>query len=213
MYASVADVRAEGITIATASDARIEAALVEAMALVDAVTGWFFEPRVLTLRMDGRGTPTIEPPVPPIRLDAITVDGEGALSIAPDDLIVVGAPVTTPFAEPRLALRHGRRFPKGVANVTASGLWGYTEPDGSPAGRTPPAIRTVTMQLALRALPTLADQDARESARLRWRIAEERTRDQMYRLHPPALSTFLTGEPDIDLILHRYRRPTGLGAA
>jgi hypothetical protein len=213
MYATVAELRAEGVVPTTASDARVDALLAEAGAFVDSVTGWFFEPRSLTVRMDGRGHPTLEPPFPPIRVDALAADHEGALSTAPADLVVEGSPVAPCFSGPRLTLRHGRRFPKGVANVTATGLWGYTEADGTLTGRTPAAIRTVTMQLVLRALPLLANVDAWESARHRWRLSEERTRDQSYRLNPATLSTFVTGDPDIDLVLMHYRRPAGLGAA
>ncbi len=213
MYASVAELRAEGVGEKTATDARLEAALADASAFVDAATGWFFEPRALTLRLDGRGHPTIEPPVPPIRVEALEVEYEGALSIAPADLVVEGAPVAAGFAGPRLTLRHGRRFPRGVGNVAVLGLWGYTEADGTPTGRTPAPIRLVTMRLAMRALPPLADVEAWEGAQRRWRLAEERTRDQSYRLHPPALATYLTGDPEIDLILLRYRKPQALGAA
>ncbi len=213
MYATVSDLRAEGVAPTTASDARLEALVADAGAFVESVTGWFFEPRSLTLRMDGRGHRTVEPAVPPIRIDALAVEYEGALSTAPEDLVVEGSPVPPGFAGPRLTLRHGRRFPKGVSNVTATGLWGYTEADGTPTGRTPAAIRTVTMQLVLRALPLLTNEEAWESARRRWRLSEERTRDQSYRLSPPTFSTFITGDPDIDLVLLRYRRPAGLGAA
>ena len=213
MYATVSELRAEGVTPTNASDARLEALLADAGAFVDSVTGWFFEARSLTLRMDGRGRPSLEPPFPPIRIDALSVEYQGAVSTAPEDLVVDGSPVAPGFSGPRLTLRHGRRFPKGVANVTASGLWGYTEADGTVRGRTPAAIRTVTMQLVLRALPVLTDGDAWESARHRWRLSEERTRDQSYRLNPPTFSTFVTGDPDLDLVLLRYRRPAGLGAA
>ena len=52
MYATVADLRAEGVAPTTASDARLEALVGDAGAYVDSVTGWFFEPRSLTLRFD-----------------------------------------------------------------------------------------------------------------------------------------------------------------
>lgn len=211
MYASVADLRAEGVTPAAASDARLEALLNEASAFIDQVTGWFFEPRALTLRLDGRGAPTIEPPVPILRLDALLLD-DASLSLAPDDLVVVGAPVAPGFDAPRFTLRRGRVFPSGAGNVTAVGVWGYTEPDGTPFGRTPLAIRRVAMQLALRALPKLADADG--STTSAWRVVEERTRDQSYRLAAPlGLGVVFTGDPEIDQILARYRRPPGLGAA
>ena len=48
-----ADLRAEGVTAAEASDARLELLLAEASRLIDRVTGWFFEPRLLTLRLRG----------------------------------------------------------------------------------------------------------------------------------------------------------------
>ena len=94
-----------------------------------------------------------------------------------------------------------------------SGLWGYTEPDGTPEGRTPPAIRRACMLLVLRWLSPLGDEDAAGDARNRWRIVEERTRDQSYKLAPVRGSGAFTGDPEIDAILARNRRPLGLGAA
>ena len=210
MYATLTDLRAEGVGETQAGDARLEALLAEATAFIDAACGWWFEPREAVLRLDGRGTPTIEPPVPPIRLDALRL-GSTALSIAPAHLVVVGAPVAPGFDGPRFTRRHGAVFPRGRGNVEALGLWGYTEADGTQDGRTPLAIRRVALTLVLRWLAPLAGPDA-DDARHRWRVIEERTRDQSYKLAPGA-SGPLTGDPDIDGVLLRYRRPAGLGAA
>lgn len=211
MYASVADLRAEGVTPAAANDARLEALLGEASAFIDHVTGWFFEPRALTLRLDGRDTPTIQPPAPALRLDALLLDG-ARLSLDPDDLVIVGGPVAPGFDAPRITLRRGRVFARGAGNVEASGVWGYTEADGTPLGRTPLAIRRVAMQVAVRMLAKIADADG--SSASAWRLIEERTRDQSYRLAAPVgLGVLFTGDPEIDQILARYRRPPGLGAA
>ncbi len=211
MYASVADLRAEGVTPAVASDARLEALLTEASAFIEQVTGWFFEPRALTLRLDGRDTPSIEPPVPVLRLDALLVD-DATLSLDADDLLVVGAPVAPGFDAPRFTLRRGRVFARGAGNVEAVGIWGYTEPDGTPFGRTPLAIRRVAMQLAVRMLTKVGDADGASTAA--WRLIEERTRDQSYRLAAPlGLGVVFTGDPEIDQVVARYRRPPGLGAA
>ncbi|WP_223643796.1 hypothetical protein [Corallococcus sp. EGB] len=213
MYASVVDLRAEGVTAAEASDARLELQLDEASRLIDRVTGWFFEPRLLTLRLSGRGAPSIELPVPPIRLDRLVL-GTTELPLDSSQLLVVGAPIQSGFDGPRLTRRHGRTFPRGHGNVVAEGLWGFTEDDGTPTGRTPPAIRRATMLLVLRSLAPLAD-DASFEARSRWRIIEERTRDQSYKLDPAkaASSASLTGDPEIDALLALYVRPTPLGAA
>jgi len=211
VYASVADLRNEGVSVAQASDARLVALIDEAGRAIDSFTGWFFEPRTLTLRLDGRGTPSIEPPVPPIELTQLLVGGS-VLSLSPDDLVVVGAPVQPGFDAPRITRTRRRVFPKGTGNVEAAGVWGYTEDDGTAQGRTPIEIRRACMLLVLRWLSPLGMDDS--EARNRWRIIEERTRDQSYKLDrvSGAGSTF-TGDPDIDSIVARYRRPPGLGAA
>ena len=212
MYATVDDLRAEGVTAAQATDERLASLIEEATATIDRITGWFFEPRTLTLRMDGRGAPSLEPPVPSIELDRLAIDAV-ELSLAPDDLVVVGAPVAPGFDAPRLTLTRCRVFPKGRGNVTGDGLWGYTEDDGTPHGRTPLEIRRACMLLVLRSLPLLGDGDSSGEARSRWRLIEERTRDQSYRLDPDSRTALFTGDPEVDAILVRYRRPSGLGAA
>ena len=210
MYATVADLRAEGVTVAQADDARLEALIDAATAEIDRVTGWFFEPRALTLALDGRGAPSLEMPAPPIRLDRVAIDGAD-ISLSADELIVVGAPVEPGFDAPRLTRRFGR-FPRGHGNVVALGLFGYTEPDGTAEGRTPAAIRRACILLVLRWLHPLAD-DGGFDARNRWRIIEERTRDQSYKLDRPGSGGGPTGDPELDAILLRYRRPAPMGAA
>jgi hypothetical protein len=201
------------VTAAESSDARLELLIAEASSLIDRVTGWFFEPRLLTLRLSGRDARTIELPVPPIRVDRLVLDS-AELSLDPSELLVVGAPIRPGFDGPRLTRRRACVFPRGHGNVVAEGLWGFTEDDGTPTGRTPPAIRRATMLLVLRSMAPLAD-DASFEARSRWRIIEERTRDQSYKLESTKASTAaaLTGDPEVDALLSLYVRPTAMGAA
>lgn len=212
MYASIADLRAEGVTETAATDARLLALIDAATRTIDRVAGWFFEPRTLTLRLDGRNTPSLEPPVPPIRITRLALDGRD-LSLASEDLVVVGAPVGTRFTAPRLTRTHRRVFRHGEGNVIAEGQWGFTEEDGTVEGRTPLAIRRAAMLLVLRDLAPLTD-DASFEARQRARLVEEHTRDQSYRLDGPLKSpVLLVGDPEIDTLLAEYVRPRGLGAA
>lgn len=210
MYATVADLRAEGVTEAMAPDVRLLALIDEAGRAIDRVTGWFFEPRSATLVLDGRGAPSLEPPVPPIRLDRLEI-GRMAVGL-PDEVVVVGAPIGPGFDAPRITLRGERVFPRATGNVEAEGLWGYTESDGTPEGRTPLEIRRACMLFVLRLLHPLAG-SASTDARNRWRIIEERTRDQSYRLDGVRETGPFTGDPELDSILARYRRPLGMGAA
>jgi hypothetical protein len=69
------------------------------------------------------------------------------------------------------------------------------------------------MLLALRWMPPVSDLDSSQDAQFRWRIIEERTRDQSYKLDKPGTHTVLTGDPYIDALLLDYRRPPGMGAA
>jgi hypothetical protein len=69
------------------------------------------------------------------------------------------------------------------------------------------------MLLALRSLPLLGDGDSSDEARSRWRLIEERTRDQSYKLDRDSRTAMFTGDSEVDAILARYRRPPGLGAA
>ena len=209
MYASAQDLRDEGVTSGEASDARLIALIAEATETIDGVTGWFFEPRVRSLRVDGRGARSIELPWVPLELDRVVVDEE---DVAHGDFRWWGAPVEPGFSGARVELRSGV-FPRGEMNVSLHGTWGYTEADGSRLGRTPLAIRRACMLLVMRALPKLSDRDLAEDARNRWRLVEERTRDQSYSLSKPARSAERTGDPEVDMILSRYARPLSLGAA
>ena len=218
MYATVAEMRAEGVSEDVASDARLELALDEASKTIDRVTGWFFEPRHETVRLSGRGAATVELPFPPIELEHVRVGGgfwmpAHDIPLTPDLIWVVGAPIRADFDAPRITLRFGYAFPLGQGNIEVVGVFGYTEADGTPRGRTPLAIKRAAMILALRSIPVVADVEAREDNRRRPRLIEERTRDQSYRLAPPVPGATLTGEPEVDDILARYRRPLGLGAA
>jgi hypothetical protein len=209
MYATAQDLRDEGVTAAEVSDARLIALIAEATDTIDRVTGWFFEPRVRALRLDGRGTPNLSVPWVPIIIDRVSIDDE-VLDDA--DVRWAGAPVEPGFVEPRVELGSGR-FPRGESNVKLQGTWGYTEPDGSRLGRTPLAIRRACMLLVMRTLPKLADSDLVGDARSAWRIIEQRTRDQSFSLSKPVQRADFTGDPEVDMILSRYARPLTLGAA
>jgi hypothetical protein len=102
---------------------------------------------------------------------------------------------------------------RGTQNVVVDGLFGFTDPDGSPVGRTPDLIRHVTKLLVLRELPLMADVASREERQQRWRIVSERTRDQSYDLDPLRFQGGLTGDPALDAVLVAYQRPPHLGSA
>lgn len=211
MYASVADLRGEGVTSTEASDERLLVLIEEATQFIDRITGWCFEPRTMSLRLNGRGSGVLELPAPPIRLTRLTIN-EIELSISPEDVVAFGAPVPSYFDGPRLVLMRGV-FPRGRANVLVEGRFGYTEYDGTPEGRTPLAIRHACMLLVLRNLAPLTSEASAE-ARSRSRVIEERTRDQSYKLASVEdRAAAFTGDPEIDALLGPYARHSALGGA
>ncbi len=103
-------------------------------------------------------------------------------------------------------------FPAGVQNVTVRGVWGYTDFDGSPLGKTPDLIAHASKLLTMRELPGMANIAERDDARNRHRITSERTRDQSYTRSADPETPF-TGDRAIDDILLLYRAPLRLGSA
>jgi len=205
MYATVADIRAEGVSVDSASDDRVTESIQNAMASIERATGWFFEPRHAIFALSGRGNATLEVPVPPIRLANIVIDSN---LYSPKDFSFA-PPAASGFHVPMVMYRAGT-FPKGRENVWLDGHWGYTiATKDAPDGDTPRDIRRATVLLALQYLPQLADP---YSVRAPWRLVEERTRDQSYRMESVGDGP-LTGNPEVDAILLAYRKPISIGAA
>ena len=231
-YATIAEVRAEGVPDTVASDARVQRALDLATADIDRYCGWFFESRSLVETLDGRGVQTLEPRFPPITINEITLNGT-ALDLDPSKLEIVGSPLFPgDFIAPRLTRLpdyentaqwyYGRTvspvWTRGHANVVIDADWGYLEHDGTPTGRTPLAINQACLMIALRYIPELADSASQATVLEGHRLLSEKTEDQSYTLAPRSADAEeagapYTGDPNIDRILAQYTRPGGMAAA
>lgn len=212
-YALVSELRDEGVTIQQVSDARLVRLIDEASRYVDRVTRRFFEPRQMTLVLDGRGGRELGLNHPIVALESVaTIDATGAVIpvdlaavrvynrhltaglLSPDDRdaprleMVLDTPmlVGAPgYYYPSEVYCSGS-FPRGTQNVQVTGVFGYTDPDDArgSAGDTPAAIREAVKLLVMRRLPKLSDSDGRFEATQRHRIVSERTREQQYQLAP-----------------------------
>ena len=241
-YAHVSDLRAEGVTAADANDARLVRLIRLASRYVDRSTGRFFEPRPMTLTLDGSGGRALLLGQSIIAVREVTIAVAmpaevGEMPVLPSFFRVYNRHLTQGLLDPddrenpRLEFFHEsdlfgvQTLPaaslglgslvwlRGPQNVVVDGLFGYTDPDGSAVGETPELIRHVTKLLALRELPAMADLSRREEAQRRWRIVSERTRDQGYNLEPLRFQGAFSGDPEIDAILVAYQRPPQLGGA
>ena len=121
------------------------------------------------------------------------------------------------FVAPRNGLLTPSYFPRGVQNVSLKGVFGYTDYDGGAVGVTPSLIRHLTILLTVQMVPKAGDTDARLRRILRNELKRERTRDQEYETHSPGdiprASIWFTGDPEMDAILTRFKRPIMIGSA
>ncbi len=234
-YCTLQSMRDEGVPTSV-TDAHLLRRITLASRFVEMATKRFFNPRELTFRIDGSGGPRlllshpiisiatvafeISPVYPdefrPIESDTIRVYNrhlsQGLLS--PDDRNNPKIELFNPgFARNDRAMLMRLHFPLGQQSVEITGVFGYTDPDGTATGKTPDLITHVTKLIVMRELDKMARVGARFDTRARPRLTSERTRDQSYNLNAAPVSTLLTGDMEIDGILANYMRPPGLGAA
>ena len=164
-YASVSDLRDEGVSLADASDARLQRVIALASRYVERATGRFFEPRVQTLKLNGTGKRVLLLGAPIIAIDQEKMDAgpfrPGDLSVEPTLYRVYNRHLSQGLLDPddrdspKLEFFHGDDlmgihfepirgltlaslvWQFGEQNVTVKGVFGYTEPDGSATGATP----------------------------------------------------------------------------
>lgn len=237
-YATVSDMRDEGVTTEDSSDVRLLRTLQMASRFIERITGRFYEPRYFVQTIDGTGGRAVQLGDPLIALVTVTLGNPVVNTIGLGSIRVYNRWLTERLTnpddrdDPKIEFVHfrdifGRQrsasvdsplfgvpfrdlfFPSGVQNVNVTGLWGYTEWDGSASGATPMLIRHATKLIAMREYRKLAD-EARDD-RKRHRLTQERTRDQSYVLDSLSEGAF-TGDREIDDILLSFMRPIRIGS-
>lgn len=204
VYATVQQMRDEGVTIAQASDPQLTAKIARCSQMIERWTGRWFYPKSLLLLIDGKGKDILQLGPPIISIDEVKILGQGSLYITSSDEVVA-------LDEVRVYNRHlteqlqdpddrnnpkvqwltfqdlGRRmpevvpiaiFPRGVQNIQVTGTFGYTDYDGTPNGKTPDLINVACMMMVVMDLAPLVDMDSRFEAMMRGRLTALRTRDQ-----------------------------------
>jgi hypothetical protein len=115
-YATIADLRAEGVDAASVPDERARELILLASRFIDRLTGQWFFPRRGRLRLDGDGSAFLHHPalIPILDVQRLAVDGR------------VYAPAEYAVRERYVELIRGV-FPKGRANVEIDGVFGWLE--------------------------------------------------------------------------------------
>lgn len=227
-YATLADARAEGVTIGQADDTRLQRLLDDATELIDTITGWWFVARSATYSLDGSGAPHLHLPAPIVSLTSVTLGGVGGtvltLTAGTGEVIVYGA-LTDPMSErrnPKLmrrgseSSRYPLKWPRGSKNVVIVGSLGMTDSTGSAPPR---EIREVCLRLAIRSLSLLTNAGG-QALRAAGDVVKETTDGHSYELAGAVAGAAgswrrngWTGDPDIDTVLMRWRAPISGGVA
>jgi hypothetical protein len=244
-YALVADLRDEGFTTAQLSDVAAARLLGLATQYVERFTGRRFVPEPRSYSVNGKGRTILQVAEPIVALETITAD---VAPFRPEDIPFTRdiLRVYNRHLSQRLRIPDDRENPKvelyrftsfqwgtgiapytfhrlfwpiGQQNVHLSGVFGYTEPDGSPMGCTPALVVQATMMIVLRLSGSIGSGD-RFDTTSQGKIASERTRDQSVSRFgrggaapgDPILGAF-TGDPEVDTLLAMFKRPPLAGAS
>lgn len=255
MYGLISDARAIGISDTVANDQILLQLLLVASEQIDRFTSRTFGARGKVISVDGRGTPDLLLGEPIIGLEKIEVvsrdfNVDRVIQTELPDLGIYNRHLSQGLTDPddrdnpkvsffRVAdylghqrqVRHANVFPDfiwtfGQQNVKLYGVFGYTDPNGSPQGDVPLLIRRACALLAARDLgqdPQIGGGSSMGgTSKPAGPIVEERTRDQSVKYASPGGGSSglggagpgpFTGDPVIDNILLMYSRPATLGAA
>ncbi len=238
-YCMVQDLRDEGVPVSY-TDQYLQKRIRLASSMIERFTGRFFEPRAMTLKVDGSGGRMLLLNQPIIAVSSIEFETSpffpSILPIEAELLRVYNRHLTENLRDPddrdnpKIALFYPSEgvvtsslssfsrliFPEGHQNIIVTGVFGYTDYDGlNTMGVTPELIKHVCMLMTLRELPRLTDSGARSEIQNAPYLTGERTRDQSYSMssRAGARSGAFTGDPEIDQILASFMRPPHIGAA
>ena len=213
-YCRRRDIRNEGFAPEQVSTARLNELIELASSYIETVTERFFEPRAQTITEDGTGSCRLLLGEPIIDIESVEILGQDSVpasgAIDPAEYRVYNRHLTQGLLKPddrdnpQIVLI-GSEFHRGAQNIRIVGLFGYTEPDESATGRTPLLIREVCKKLVVREIPLLSETSDREDGKNRYRLIQEKTRDQSYTLDKLRITGSLTGDPEIDNVLIQFK--------
>jgi hypothetical protein len=233
-YCALYDLREEGLLATTLDDAAAMRAIVRASRYVEMYTGRTFTPVYRTIDVDGGGGRALLLNEPIVAVESISVSGNSLFTDATDvlDLNVVniynrhlrGVNSPNDRDAPRIEFSHGngvhldpsRAFfgdglvwGNGRGNVRVTGIFGFTEADGSFVGHTPDLIREACKLFVFTNLSSMSITGGVSGS---GPLIHERTRDQEV-TYATLRTTAFTGNRAVDVLLVAFRRPPSMGAA
>ncbi len=222
---------------------RLQELINDASHRIEELTARFFEPRFIDLRLNSRGGRRLKPGDPIIGIGTITIELTavgGVLTQTPIDpgLFKIfnrhleGVINPDDRDNPRIelfdviprrdrpAVPLGFKFMPGPLVARIPGVYGYTDPNGSPFGQEPRALaRVVAIFAAENAVSPIGGGGLGGAGTTPGIIKKAKTRDQMVEFAvatsgdaAAALIGPITGNRQVDDVLLRFMRPPHYGA-
>lgn len=214
------EVRDEDFKDPPYSDSRVDLAIATVEEYVEGKLGNWFDPRTLTLTLDGSGRDTLLLPHPIVSITSITID---TTAVDLDDVVVYNrhlSGMTRPddrqnpkivYKTPTSRTRSGGRWPRGRQNITVVGSFAYRDYDsGDATGKIPAALKRALFLLLPRFIET-ANSPYGQEAQKAHNLIENRTRSSSVQYQET--HSVITGDPAVDQLLARMKAPMagGLG--
>lgn len=224
-YATIADVRAAGITDGQADDLTVQALLNLYTSFIDRRTRQWFNRRDLTVRVEGRNSNLLQLGVPIIQVTSLRANHH--LPTSPGEILDLNrVEVFTARTYPDyrrnpmikiIANRgsiygsYGRSFRRGMFTDIV-GSFGFLEPDGS----TPPEIKRALVKLVIIAINNPI---ANANGNATGPVASETTDIHSISYFKPVDEELesrvgtASGDKEVDEILKAYRAPIAIGGS
>lgn len=218
-YATLAEIRAGGVTVAMADDATVIASIAMWQQFIDEATGQWFNSRDLDFKIDGTdaGVLWLKPPI--ISVSALYVNGDFATALNSDYYVVynnLGNGVRDDRKDPKITtsdlgsddlftrMGWAGRFVKGRKNQRIVGAFGYVEADGS----TPKLIKRAVQKMVVKTLSASnpLSPGASPAGPLIGETTDGHTVRYASMVSGRKLGTIgITGDPEVEAIIQMYR--------
>jgi hypothetical protein len=197
-YTTIAEIRAEGITVAQATDSRITSSIALATRKINDITGFVFESTAKTYILDGSGLSFIKTPQPIISITSVKIDG---VAQALTDYKVYSGQGNEGFPHIQYADRNSE-FESGFQNVEIVGTFGYLDESNA----VPADINYACKKLTIRELGLMGEDNEYKN----YGIISESVPGHSYTRVASAISNGLTGDLEVDRILVSYANRHGM---
>lgn len=236
-YATVQDVYDSGLSVGEYTVKQVRGALAKSTALLERWTGRRFRAEYRAIKVDGGGGMKVRLREPVIAVEKIELEDDSLSystllaweynlhvynrhircgQLNPDDRINPRIEYANTF-RPMGAVGY---FGDGSQDIKVTGVFGYTEPDGSPTGSTPAVVRDLAIAVALLNVDGAGGPEAWKTKN-KWKLTEERTRDQTVKYGGggsqngsmyvgPGSTAYFTGDPDLDAAILRLKVGPGM---